>query len=74
MLLPRTPWATKASELASRNKHFIPIEKIKRMLEDFDKVDSKLLFEQCNSQNNLKVQKQKKSGIHFLKTVRHELF
>jgi hypothetical protein len=52
---PNTPWKYKAKYLSDKNVHGVPLEKIKRCLDDFEKnVNLESLINECESELNKK--------------------
>ncbi len=48
---PNTPWRNNATILSQKNLHKVPRDKIKKLLEDFDRLsDYKMLLEQCRKE------------------------
>lgn len=52
---PNTPWKYKAKHLSDKNVHGVPLEKIKRCLDDFEKnVNLESLINECENELNKK--------------------
>jgi hypothetical protein len=53
---PSTPWKNNARMLSTKNRHDVPLQKVKQLLEDYDKLsDHTMLLEQCRKEvDNMK--------------------